>query len=307
MLEIQYTSADGVSPITAYIWTPPEGVKPKGILQIVHGFSEHMLRYGDFASFMTKNDYIVCGHDQLGHGKSGLKSGQIGKNGHKVLARDAYKLTAIMKKQYSQPVIIMGIGAGSLVARYAASLWSIEYSGAIFSGTMGCGFGVRVLQRVFSAAVFGNRWRQEAVLVNKIALSRHRSYFRKDEAGSNWLTRDAALAAAFEADPLCGASLSHGAYQTLLKLAKITNSSKWLDRIPKNLPIYLFSGLEDPVGGFGRGVINIYTNLLNVGCHNVDIRLYENARHEMLFELNREEVYEDVAKWLENLKKWADS
>ena len=307
MPEIQYMSADGANTITAHIWIPPKGIEPKGILQIVHGFSEHIARYDDFANFLTKKGYIVCGHDQLGHGKSGGKPGHVNKNGHKVLARDVYKLTAIMKKQHGQPVIIMGVGVGSLVARYAASLWSIEYSGAIFSGTMECGLGIRLLQRVFAAARFANRGEKKAVLVSKVVTNRHRRIFRRHEAGSNWLTRDTAQAAAFGSDPLCGVPLSYGACQTLLKLARITNSSKWFDHIPKNLPIYLFSGLEDPIGGFGRGVINVYTNLLNSGCSNADIRLYESARHEMLFELNREEVYEDVAQWLENREKWAGS
>jgi len=300
MKEISYTSSDGENTIFAYIWAPPQGVAPVGVVQLVHGFSEHAQRYSDFAGFMASRGFVVCGHDQIGHGKSAAgKLGHVAKGGHKFLAKDVYKLTTLVKKEFGLPVVLMGMGAGSLVARFAASLWSIEYAGAIFSGTMDGGIAVNMLNRLFAGPKLKNVSEKEAAFVNKAVASRWGKHFRKHEDGESWLTRDAAQAAAFEADPLCGQPLTYGACQNLVKLVRITNSNKWRDRMPKNLPIYLFSGLEDPVGSFGRGVIQVYAGLVNAGCANVEIRLYEDARHEMLFELNRAEVYEDVAKWVE--------
>ena len=299
MREMNFTSADGTSPLYAYIWTPPDDVAPVGILQIVHGFSEHLRRYSDFAGFMAARGFVVCGHDQLGHGKSAAENlGHVGKKGHKLLAKDVYKLTTIIKKEYDLPLTLIGIGGGSLVARYAVSLWGIEYDGAVFSGTMDGGLVINTLHRLFFATKTGDVGQKQAAWVNKIIARHFGRPFRKHPDGESWLSRDAAQVAAFEADTLCGPVLTYGSCQNLLKLARITNSHKWHDRMPKNLPIYLFSGLEDPVGGFGRGVINVYAGLVNAGCANVEIRLYEDARHEMLFELNRTEVYEDVIKWI---------
>lgn len=299
MLEICYTSSDQASSVYAYVWMPPAGVSPRAVLQLVHGFSEHMGRYSDFAGFMALQGYIVCGNDQLGHGKSAAGTpGRIGKGGHKLLAKDAYKLTSIIKKEHQLPIVIMGVGAGSLVARYMTSLWGIEYDGAIFTGTMDGGFVVKFAHRLFSAAKLKSG--KEAAWLNKMFMERNARSFRNHPEGTSWLTRDEAQANAFAADPLCGFPLTYGACQTLLKLARITSSHKWPERMPKNLPIYLFSGLEDPVGGFGRGIIKIYADLVNAGCGHIEIRLYEDARHEMLFELNRQEVYEDTAKWIED-------
>ena len=305
MREISYTSANGESAIYAYIWEPAEGTEMRGILQLVHGFSEHALRYQDFAEFMTQHGYIVCAQDHLGHGRTAAgKFGYIGKSGHKLLAKDTYKLTSLMKKEHDLPVTIMGLGAGSLVARYVCSLWSIEYQGAIFSGTAGGGPFVNMLYRLFSAQrVTQQRGEKEALRVNEWMHNRYSKHFRKSEEGDSWLTRDAAQLAAYEADKLCGFPLTHGACIDLLKLARITNSRGWPARMPKNLPIYLFSGLEDPMGDFGRGIIGVYSELLRAGCIDIEIRLYEDARHEMLFELNKQEVYEDIVKWLEDVYK----
>ncbi|MCL2397528.1 MAG: alpha/beta hydrolase [Defluviitaleaceae bacterium] len=301
MREISYISSDGLTAVYAYVWEPDEGVTPRGILQFVHGFSDHMLRYVDFAEFMARRGFVVCGHDQLGHGKTAAgRFGHIGKGGHKLLAKDVYKLTSIMKKEHKDlPLVLMGVGCGSLVARYAASLWSIEYDGAIFSGTMAGGLHINMLNRVFAAAKLQNRGQKEAAWLERIITGNGSKAFRNSEHGPSWITRDTEYVNACEADSMCGFPLTYDACQSLLKLAKISNNQKWLDRIPKNLPIYLFSGLDDPMGGFGRGVIHIYSQLVSAGCAYVEIRLYEDARHEMLFELNRDEVYEDVVKWID--------
>lgn len=302
MQEINYTSSDAKSTIYAYIWRPEAEMEIRGVLQLVHGFAEHALRYSDFAKFMTRQGYVVCAHDQLGHGRTaGGRFGYIGKNGHKLLAKDTYKLTMLLKKEFglSVPIILLGFGAGSLVARYVCSLWGMEYGGAVFSGTSCGGASVNFLYRMFSASKLKpSTGEKEAAWVNRRLHSRNGKAFRNSEQGTSWLTRDATQAAAFEADPLCGFPLTYGASLDLLKLVRITNSRGWPVRMPKNLPIYLFSGLDDPMGNFGDGVIKVYSELASAGCKDIEIRLYEDARHDMLFEINKDEVYEDIKNWL---------
>jgi len=308
MREINYISSDGKSTVFGYIWHPDvkAGTKVRGVLQLVHGFAEHALRYRDFAEFMTRQGYVVCAHDQLGHGNTAAgKFGYIGKSGHKLLAKDTYKFTMLIKKELGSdiPITLMGFGAGSLVVRYVCSLWGMEYSGAVFFGTSCGGAGINVLYRMFSASKLkAKTGEKEAGWVNKRLHSRNGKTFRNSEKGTSWLTRDAAQLAAYEADPLCGFGLTYGACLDLLKLTRITNSRDWPSRMPKNLPIYLLSGLDDPVGGFGRGVIEVYSELVRAGSKDVEIKLHEDARHDLIFELNRQEIYEDIAKWLEGLQ-----
>ena len=311
MKEFSYTSSDGESIINAYIWDDAKDNAGgcRGILQLVHGFSEHSMRYREFAEHMSAAGYIVCAHDQLGHGRSAAgRFGYIGKNGHKLLVKDTYKLTAMVKdkyKDYDLPVVIMGVGTGSLVARYVCSLWGIEYSGAIFSGTTCGGVFINTLYRLLALSqdvrmgrLKRKRGQKEALRINKLMHGRYNKAFRNSEHGQSWLSRDKEEVNAFNADPLCGFALTYGACIDFLKLARITNSRGWPVRIPKNMPIYLFSGLNDPMGDFGRGVIKVYGELVNAQCTDIEIKLYEDARHEMLFELNKDEVYEDILKWL---------
>jgi alpha-beta hydrolase superfamily lysophospholipase len=299
--KIFYESADGVGTIHARIWQPAEGVTKKGIIQIVHGMSEHILRYREFAEFMTARGFVVCGNDHLGHGKSANGNfGHFGENGHKLLAKDVHKLTALVKQEFDAPVILLGIGAGSLIARYINAIWNMEFHGAAYSGTSAGGGGLHFLHKVLGGMRSSSSMQaKEAARVDKLVQKRFNRSFRNSEHGPSWLSRDADQIAAYNADPLCGFALTYGAWLDLLKLSRIVNSKTWPMRIEPTMPIFLFSGLNDPMGGQGRGVIKVYGDLLNAGHENVDITLYQDARHEMLFELNRQEVYGDFAHWAE--------
>lgn len=300
--KIFYGSADGESTIHACIWVPNEGVAIKGIIQLVHGASEHVLRYGEFAETMCAAGFVVCGNDHLGHGKSANgQFGFIGKaDGHKLLAKDVFKLTTLVKKDFDAPVILMGVGIGSLIARYISAVWNMEYDGAIFSGTSGGGAGLNALHRILYKAKYGASKKsagKEALWISRRILDKFNKGFKHSDHGPSWLTRDVYQVAAFEADPLCGFPLTYGAWMDLLKLNRLVNSRTWAMRISTEKPIYIFSGLNDPMGDFGKGVIKVYGDLLNAGCEDVHITLYQDARHEMLFELNRKDVYNDIIKW----------
>ena len=298
--KIFYGSADGESTIHARIWVPADDAVKKGIVQIVHGMSEHILRYTEFAEFMAGRGYVVCGNDHLGHGKSANGSfGFIGANGHKSLAKDVHKLTSMVKQEFDLPVILLGLGTGSLIARYACAVWNTEYTGAAFSGTSCGSGGLNFLHRVIGRMNRKDKpsMAKEAAWINKKAQARFNRGFKHSDHGPSWLTRDVYQVSAFEADPLCGFPLTYGAWVDLLKLNRIVNSKTWPMRVTPDMPIFLFSGLADPMGGYGRGIIKVYGDLMNAGCENVAITLYQDARHELLFELNRLEVFEDFAKW----------
>ncbi|MCL2573991.1 MAG: alpha/beta hydrolase [Defluviitaleaceae bacterium] len=308
MQETNFPSADGISTIYAYIWHPADGTEIRGILQLIHGFAEHALCYKDFAEHMAQKGYIVCAHDQLGHGRTassnaGSKLGYIGKSGHKLLAKDTYRLTMLIQKKHDSPITLLGFGIGSLVARYVSSLWGMEYNGAVFCGTSCGGADIRLLYRMFSTSKLKRgTGRKEALWVDKRLHKSNNKAFRNSEHGTSWLTRDSVSLANYENDPLCGFPLTYGACLDLLKLTRITNSRGCADRTPKNLPIFILSGLEDPMGDFGDGVIKVYNELVGTGCGDVEIKLYENARHDIMFEINRQEVYDDILEWLEGLR-----
>ena len=298
--KIFYGSSNQTSTIHARIWVPQADLPKKGIVQLVHGMSEHILRYNEFAEYLAGLGYVVCGNDHLGHGKSANGSfGYIGSNGHKSLAKDVHKLTSMVKQEFDLPVILVGFGSGSLIARYVCAVWNMEYAAASFSGTSCGSGGLNFLHRVIGGINKKNKpsMAKEAVWINKKVQSRFNRGFKHSDHGPSWLTRDVYQVSAFESDPLCGFPLTYGVWMDLLKLNRIVNSKTWPMRITQNMPMLLFSGLNDPMGGYGRGVIKVYGDLLSAGCEKVDITLYQDARHEMIFELNRKEVFADFVKW----------
>ena len=302
--KIFYGSADGESSVHACVWKPVGDAEVKGIIQIVHNTSEHILRYVDFARVMVSQGYIVCGNDHLGHGGSaGGRFGHIEHGGHKALAKDVHKLTTLMKREFDMPVVLLGVGTGSLIARYVCAVWDMDYVAAAFSGTSGGSKGLSFLHRLFSNRKYMKKKQsnKEATWIGNQLEMRLGKNFKHSDHGPSWRTRDVYQVAAFENDPLCGFAMTHSGYINILRLNSLVNSKSWLMRMSLGKPIFLFSGLNDPVGDFGKGVVKVYGDLMDAGYEKVQITLYQNARHEMLFELNRQEVYQDIIKWVDGI------
>lgn len=301
--EKTFKSSRKNSSFQAYIWEPDQLVQKKAIIQICHGAAEHSLRYHNFAKFLAENGYVVIACDYLGHGKSA--NGHFGfvsqNNGHKILAKDTFLITEFAKNEYHLPIIIIGFGVGSLIARYTCSLFGIEYDAAIFMGTFDGSIYMNSLARILPKN-FKNKKEKEARLISKLSTKIHNRNFKNSEFGNSYLTRDENEVKIYESDPLCGFPLTYSAYRDILRLSLIVNSKKWAEKMPKNIPIYLISGLEDPLGHFGRGVIKIYGDLVESGSKNIEIKLYEYARHCLLFELNKDEVYSDILNWIGELE-----
>ena len=297
--EISYPSANGVNDVCAYVWTPEGGANVRGIVQISHGMAEHAMRYASFAQFLVDNGFIVCANDHVGHGRSANGVfGYFGEHkGHKTLAKDVYRLFCIMKKQHPDvPYVLLGHDMGALVARYVCSLWGIEFDGVVLSGT---GRVVNGSPSSFVSVLGGIRGqKRETKMFHRIKRHAVNRPFRGEDPHYAWRTRDEQEIETIKADPLFDFNFTYAGIRDMLKLSEIVSGGQWVARMPKDLPVYLFSGLEDPIGGFGRDVLKVYERLVNEDCESVEIKLYEDARHDMLFELNKDEVYGDVLRWL---------
>jgi len=297
--EINYPSANSVNEIAAYIWSPEDGADIIGVVQIAHGMAEHALRYAAFVEHLVSKGFIVCANDHAGHGKSANgRFGHFGeRNGHKTLAKDVYRLFCIMKKQRPDvPYVLFGHDMGSLVVRYVCSLWGLEFDGVILSGT---GRMVNGSPSGFVGMLGNLRGpQQEAKMLERLMRHSLSRTFKNEDTHMAWLTRDKAAIAAAEADSLMGIPFTYAGLRDVLKLREIVSGGHWVARMPKNLPVFLLSGLDDPVGEFGRGVLKVYERLVDADCLNVEIKLYEDARHDLLFELNKTEVYSDIVHWI---------
>ena len=114
----------------------------------------------------------------------------------------------------------------------------------------------------------------------------------------DWLSRDGQEVQKYLDDPHCGMVCSSGFFFDLLTGLQMIHDPKLIEGIPKNLPILVISGEADPVGKYGQGIRQFVGQMKNHNINNIDLKLYPEARHELLNEINRDEVMQDIAEWL---------
>lgn len=277
----------------------------KAVVQLVHGMAEHIARYREFAQFLNKKGILVVGHDHLGHGDSVHSSDDFGffaeENGNPMLVHDMRKVLRMTRKDYTDvPYVMFGHSMGSFLTRQFLCCHGTELDGAVICGTGSQPEAVvkagMTLCRA-EAAVFG--WKYRSRLFKQILFGGYNHKFRPNRTESDWLSRNEANVDAYITDEKCGFGFTlNGYYNLLLTLNKI-GRKEYLERMPRKVPVLFIAGKEDPVGDFGKGVIQVAEQFEKIGMENVTSILYPEDRHEILNELNRDEVYADVYGWLQ--------
>jgi alpha-beta hydrolase superfamily lysophospholipase len=298
-----FKTDDGVQ-IFTYRWTPQEAAV-RGVVQIAHGMAEHAARYERFAEALTRAGYAVYANDHRGHGKTAGSLEEVGyfadEDGWEKVVLDLHTLNGILKKEMpGKPVFLFGHSMGSFLARHYAMLYGREISGLILSGTGGDPGLLGKIGRLIAkmdARLHGRKAKSD--IMNKLSFGAFNNAFKPNRTEYDWLSRDSAEVDKYIRDPWCGAVFSAGFFCDMLGGLNYINKKENIAKIPKNLPIYLFSGAKDPVGGNTKGVRQVYQALKSAGIQDVTLKFYAEGRHEMLNEINREEVFADVVAWLE--------
>lgn len=298
----EFLSVNQKNKIAYYIWSPQEG-PVKGIVQISHGMCEYVFRYNDFANFLCDHGFIVCGNDHLGHGASVLPGDPMGffdyEGGHNLLSQDLKILTDIMKARYGNlPYFLLGHSMGSFVARDYMSKFAFGLDGVILSGTAGPNPLIDLGISIAESQISSKGPKAKSAKLDKLFFSGYNKRIRTPRTKFDWLSRDEEAVEKYMQDPWCGFLFTTTGFRDEATLLKKVNHSLWAKTIPVTLPVFIFSGDQDPVGGYGKGVAKVYRQLLRAGVKDVTLKLYEGGRHEMLNETNRQEVYMDVLDWL---------
>ena len=302
MRELTIEMNDGFL-VHAVTWLP-EG-NPKGHIHLLHGMAEHIARYAEFAQYLAGKGYIVTGHDHRGHGKTaelnGIKGHLADEDGFDRIVQDAYEvITHLRKKQPSPRFLLFGHSMGSFVARRYIQLYGSEVDVALLSGT---GADPGVMGSVGQAAAYFNGKRngfdQPDSSLNKLVFGRFNKSVDRPKTPFDWLSRNPKAVEEYLVDPSCGIIPTTKLFSDLFEgLGKI-HAPDEIRKIPKQLPILLFSGNEDPVGANGKGVWRVAKQYENAGIEQVTVLLFDGGRHEMLHEINRLSVFETVYDWIE--------
>lgn len=297
-----YPSArDGCS-IHALEWSP-EG-PPRGIVQLVHGISEHIGRYDETARFLAEHGFLVCGEDHLGHGRT-VSDGSYGffapENGWTLAARDIRALRKLEGARHPNlPYFLLGHSMGSFLTRTYLILWPGTVSGAVLMGTGQEPAPLVALGRLISALECRRLGpRGVSPLVHTLSLGAYNGRFRPNRTSSDWLSRDPAEVDAFLADPLCQPRPTVSLFRDMMRALQFIARRDQMARMDPSVPVCFLSGQEDPVGGMGRSVEKVVRMFRDAGCRDLSVHLYPGARHELFHEQNRQEVWADLLNWLE--------
>jgi alpha-beta hydrolase superfamily lysophospholipase len=286
------------------VWAPEKGT-PKAIIQLSHGMCEYVQRYDAWARRFVSRGYVFCGNDHLGHGHTAPDEDELGytapRGGADFLVEDTHTLTCLMRAEYPNvPFVLYGHSMGSFVARMYLTRYGEELAGALISGTAGPGQPTGVALRLARMIGRTKGLHHRSRLLTGLAFGAYNKKFEGENDALSWLTSERDVRERYRHDPFCRFLFTAAGYDTLFTLLGTVSDKKWAHGVPKALPVLLFAGDMDPVGNYGRGVRAVHERLLEAGC-NARLLLYPGGRHEMHNESNRDQVFEDLIAYLEEI------
>ena len=302
--DFYFNSSTGKNKIHARMCVPD--AEPRAIVQIIHGIAEYIDRYDEFMSFLADNGIIAVGTDHLGHGKSIESEEQTGffayDNGWDYVVRDEEVLRLAMHENYPElPIIVFGHSMGSFMTRTLLIRYPDAFNAAIISGTGNQGAALVNGGLFMGNLVTGLKGAHHySKFLNNLAFGSYNKIYDNPKTEYDWLSRDEANVQKYIDDPLCGFIPSCSLFRDMMTGVKFITNKKNLTAMNKDMPVYFMSGDMDPAGECGKGVQKAYNNFLEAGMKDVSIKLYPGGRHEMLNEINKDEVYTDILAWLDS-------
>ncbi|MEI6124759.1 MAG: lysophospholipase [Bacteroidota bacterium] len=297
-------TADDFTHIFVHSWIPEQPNEIKGIVQIAHGMAEHALRYHDFATYLVLQGYMVFANDHRGHGKTAGNERNLGilanTNSWQAVLGDMLMLNRHIHRLFpDKNIILLGHSMGSFYARAYLQIYPETISGIILSGTawqapllLSTGLAVAKIQCLLKGDDNPSR------MLTLLAFAAFNKKIKPIKTPFDWISRDEAICRNYTQDALCGFVCSSSFFRELFRLMKFVHRDDLYGQLNRNFPILILSGTMDPVGNYGQGPKQMLRFLDKKGFMNMEIKLYPQGRHEMLNEMNRAEVWDDLREWL---------
>lgn len=318
VVELEHLSSDGVTTLRGKLWTSPaygaalgEGPEtPRALVQLTHGMAEYIARYDAFARFLAERGFVVFGQDMLGHGDSCPDADKLGclpaQGGADILVSDMHSLRQLVQARFpGVPLVMYGHSMGSFMLRCYLGEHADGVACAVLSGTGNvapatCKAGLFLARRIAKSK--GADYRSS--FLDGMGAGGYGKKIPDARTPLDWLSTDDAVVDAYIADERCGFMFSAGGYVTLITLTQRCSDPAFSEKYPLDLPLFFVAGDKDPVGECGKGVLAAAEaarapRQRYATAAPVDVKLYEGMRHEIHNEKDKQQVWEDLASWME--------
>lgn len=297
--EKKILSSDQKNTLSGVMYIPEGDIR--GIFHLVHGMTEYIGRYTHLFENLASVGYLCCGFDNLGHGNTASEQdlGFIAsENGWKFLVDDVNLFANSIKADYpTLPYILMGHSMGSFITRVAVSRYNDLADKYICCGTAGSNPASSIGIALCNIIKIFRGERAISPFLENIAFGSYNKRF-DGESNYEWLTKDREIIEKYAADKFCTFKFTVSAMRDLMTLLKLCNSKKCFFNTKNDLPILLIAGDMDPVGNYGKGVKQVYDNFKASGKTDISMFLYENCRHEIHNDTCKEQMLEDILKFV---------
>lgn len=274
---------------------------PRAAVVISHGMVEHPARYDDLAKFLADSGLAVYGIYHIGHGPEAEVLNHMGEGDFDRCVENLHELVQLAAAETGVPVILLGHSMGSFLSQLYVTKYH-DLAGLILSGStkaapvakMGA-----VVATVLTA--LSKDKSRPCPFMNTMAFGSYNKAFPNARTDFDWLSRDTQQVDKYIADPLCGGICSVSFYKNLTCGMARMGKSERIQKVSKDLPVYIQGGSMDPVSAMGKGLYALRDQYTALGLSRVELDVYDGARHEIFNEINREEVYRNTLAFINSV------
>lgn len=302
--ETFFLTAQDEHSIVVQKWLPKG--KPVAIICISHGMAEYASRYEYFAQKANEKGFAVYAHDHRGHGESAGNDENLGylsdSKGFDKVVDDVKQVVEHARTEFpNTKTILFAHSFGSFVGQRFIQLYANIIDAVILSGSKGPDpllvFPAKVVSNII--AVFKGK-KHKSKLLTDLAFGANNKRIPDAKSKNAWLTRDEKEVELYDESPWCGFMCTVGFYTDLMYGLTLIHAKKSIAQVPVDLPILVTGGAEDPVNAYGRLQKKLFDVYKKRGVKDLSIKLYEDCRHEMMFELNKDDFLKDIFAWIES-------
>lgn len=295
-------------------WEPDVADDIKGVIQLHHGLAEHSMRYDRLGSILAENGYVLNAYDMRGHGKTAETAiakgegrfGQLaGKNGFETAVEDLAFIIDSFKKDFpDKKIVLLGHSFGSFISQRYIEKYGNKIDGCILCGTSGPQIPLANVGKIVAKIVRAFKGPDAtSKFLTKLTFGSYNKHVTNPQTADDWISLNDLNRQMYAMDKWCGFPLTVSFFVDITTALTTIHKKKNMKAVPVDLPVFFIYGKEDPVGGYGKTIEKLYDIYQKNGVKDVQIKGYENDRHEIFNEDDKETVENDVLQWLAGVLK----